>query len=293
MAKNNTQTYKESFSDDPAKYIAKIVGAITIGLLLVVLAMGSFYTVGAGERGVVLTWGSASTTASEPGLHFKIPIAQKVAKMGVQTNKYVATASAASSDLQVVTSQIAVNYHLNPEAVPIVYRDLGLGYSDTIINPAVQESVKAATAKYTAEELVTHRNEVKTMIQESLTQRLVGRNVVVEDVNIVDFDFSEEFNRAIELKVTAEQKKLQAQNDLERIKVEAMQVEAAAIGQKNAKIASAEGDAKAIELVQNQLSRDPTYISYLATQKWNGVLPSVTGAGAVPFVDVTPKAVQQ
>ena len=261
--------------------------AIAGTIFLIVGIVTSFYTIGAGQRGVLMTFGEPSFDSKEPGLHMKIPFGiQKVAKLSVQTQKYEVPAAAASKDLQTVTSVIALNYHLSPELVPIIYVNSSMAFQERIISPEVQEAVKAATAKYTAEELITQRDVVKLTIQDSLQSRLNDVGLVVESLNIVDFDFSESFNTAIEQKVTAEQLKLKAERDLERIKIEAQQIEAQAIGQKNAKIAQAEGDAQAIALIDEQLSRSPTYIEYLATQRWNGILPTVTG-GAMPFVDVS------
>lgn len=266
--------------------IKKIVGIAVAVVLLLIIIVGLFYTIGAGERGIVLTWGKPSSLAAVPGLHMKVPIAQSVVKMTVQTQKYETDASAASSDLQIVTSKIAVNYHLTPESVPALFADIGVDYSDRVIAPATQESVKASTALYTAEQLITNRPAVKDAIKTSLHDRLLNRGIIVEDVNIVDFDFSPLFNDAIEAKVTAEQQKLKAQNDLQRIQVEAQQTIASAEGQRNASIALAEGQAQAIAIINAQLRNSPSYVQFLATQKWNGILPNVM-SGVLPFVDVS------
>ena len=278
--------YKEEIDGDALRRaIKKGVGLVVLLIVALIVIFGTFYTVGAGERGIVLTWGNPSMDAKLPGLHLKVPIAQSVVVMVVQTAKYETPAAAASKDLQVVSSHIAVNYHLTPETVPELYKNIGVGYEDKVIQPAVQEEVKAATAKYTAEELITQRPVVKQTIEDSLRERLVSRGIIVESVNIVNFDFSEQFNAAIESKVTAEQDALKAQRILERIKIEANQAVAAAEGQKNSKIAIAQGDAEAIKLIDEQLSRSPQYIQFLMANRWNGVLPTVTG-GAVPFLNL-------
>jgi prohibitin 2 len=256
-----------------------------VALLVVILLAGSVSIVPAGSRGVELTWGKASPVPRGEGLNFKIPLAQKIVKMSVQTQKYEAHASAASSDLQIVSTNIAVNYHVVPDQVPNLYKDIGVHFEDRVIQPTVQEVVKATTAQFTAEELISKRPEVKAMIQERLEQRLITRGVIVEDISITDFDFSNSFNEAIEQKVTAEQLKLKAERDLERIQVEAQQAQAKAIGEKNAKIAEAEGQAEAIRIIETQLSKSPRYIEYLYAQKWDGELPKVTG-GSIPLIDV-------
>lgn len=267
------------------KQIRQILKIFIITFVVVILFFSTFYTVKAGKRGVLLTFGKASTDAKGEGLHVKVPFVQKVVRMDVQTNKYVAAASAASKDLQVVSTEIAVNYHAMPEAVPKLYTDVGLGYSDCLIQPAVQEIVKKTTAKFTAEALIDQRPLVSQQIITDLTERLGKWNIIVDEVSMTDFDFSDEFNSAIEKKVTAEQKKLQAERDLERIKIEAQQTEAIAIGNKNAAIANAEGQAEAIRVIDETLSKSPQYIEYLKVTRWDGVMPLtlVTGS-AEPMI---------
>ncbi|MBI4145761.1 prohibitin family protein [Candidatus Woesearchaeota archaeon] len=253
-------------------------------LIVIILLWSSFYTITAGYRGVLLTFGRASPVAATEGFHFKLPLIQSVVKMSVQTQKYTTEAEAASKDLQVVHSQIAVNYRIIPENAPEIYTKLGLEFEDRIIQPAVQEGVKAITAQFTAEELVTKRADVKNKIQTQLSTRLHERGVIVEELSITDFDFSESFNVAIEQKVTAEQLKLKAERDLDRIKIEAQQAEAQAIGFQKAAVAQAEGEAKAILIVKEQIG-NANYLEWLKIQKWDGQLPKVTG-GATPFIDV-------
>lgn len=264
---------KEEKSD--AYYISRII----FGLIIVVLLISSFYIVPAGERGVLLTFGKPSMNAMGEGLHFKIPLVQQVKKMEVKTQKYEADASSASKDLQIVSTKIAVNYHLLPETVPELYRDIGVGYNDRITQPTVQEVVKAVTAQFTAEELITKRPEVKDKIRAALQERLNERGIVVEDISITNFDFSESFNSAIEAKVTAEQLKLKAERDLERIRIEAEQ-----------KVAQAEAEATALRLQKQEITPDLVRLRQIEVQKsaidkWNGILPEVTG-GAIPFLDV-------
>ena len=264
-------------------------GLAKYGFLLfvvIVLIFTAFYTIQAGHRGVLLTFGKPSMIAREEGLHIKIPLAQTIKKMEVRKQKIEVVADSASMDLQDVQTTIALNFHLSASQVPKLYQEIGNDYSDRIINPAIQESVKATTAKFTAEELITRRSEVRESIKEFITEKLKKYYIIVDDFNIVNFQFSEEFDRAIEAKVTAVQLKLKAEEDLERIKVEAKQAEAEAIGIKNAKIARAEGDARSIELVEKQLSKSKRYVEWYKVSKWNGELPTVTAG--MPFIDVTP-----
>lgn len=254
--------------EEATSWLPKAIAAF----ILLILLWGSFYTISAGHRGVLLTFGKAHPVPAGEGLHFKIPIVQSVVKMSVQTLKYEADSEAASKDLQVVHSTIAVNYRLSEESAATLYTNIGINYEDRVIQPAVQESVKSITAQFTAEELITKRNDVKSKLQTQLHDRLLERGINVEEISVTNFDFSESFNYAIEQKVTAEQLKLKAERDLERIEIEARQIEA-----------QAEGQAKAISTVRTALGPG-NYIEWLKIQKWNGELPQVTGA--TPFVNV-------
>lgn len=257
----------------------KIIKLTTVILAFIVIIGNSFFIVNAGYRGVLLTYGKPSPIVRQEGINFKIPFVQNIVSIDTRTQKYEVDATSASKDLQDVNTKIAVNYHLVQNNVPILYKDIGIGYQDTVIAPAVQEVVKASTAEFTAEELITKRPEVKENIRILLTERLKLRNVVVEDISITNFQFSEAFNNAIEAKVTAEQLKLKADRDLERIKVEAQQ-----------KITSAQAEAEALRLQKQEITPDllllrQIEVNRVAVDKWDGHLPQVTG-GAVPFINL-------
>src|SRR3989338_2262023 len=269
------ETIKISFGNFK-KHFKKVIFLIFI----VIILFSSFYTVDAGERAVVLTLGKMSLIPSKPGFHFKIPLVQKVVKMDVRTQKYSAEASAASRDLQDVFTEVTVNYHLSPDETPSVYTDLKLAYEDRIIQPSVQEVVKAVTAQYTAEELITRRAFVKDAIQVQLGERLQRWNIVLDDVSITEFKFSVEFTKAIEAKVTAEQQKLKAERDLERIEIEAQQ-----------RIEQAKAEAEALKLQKQQLTSELVELRKIekevkAIEKWDGKLPQYVGAGATPFISL-------
>ncbi len=250
----------------------KVFVMIGIGVVALILILTSVYTISAGQRGVLLTFGKPSMDAVGEGLHFKMPIAQSVKKLEVRTQKIETNADAASRDLQDVQTTIALNFHLSTSQVPRLYQEVGLAYVERIINPAIQESVKAVQARFTAEELVSRRTEVRAGIQEALTIRLAKYFIIVDDFNIVNFQFSDEFDKAIEEKVTAEQRKLKAEMDLERIIVE-----------KEQKITQAEAEAESIRIQSIALSQNKDILELRAIEKWDGILPKVTG-GATPFI---------
>jgi len=249
--------------------------AVAIVALILLFWLSPFGTIAAGERGVHLRFTAVTGKVFGEGLYFLIPLIEKVQMMDVKVQKYEMKSDAASKDLQTVHSVVALNFHIDPERVANMYQDVGLQFGDRIIDPAMQEAIKASTAKFTAEELITKREMVRDEIKAQLTARLSSRNLIVDEFNIVNFEFSKNFNDAIEAKVTAEQQALAAKNKLEQIKFEADQ-----------KVAEARGKAEAITIESNALKSNPQILELRALEKWNGTLPQVTG-GAIPFINLT------
>jgi regulator of protease activity HflC (stomatin/prohibitin superfamily) len=272
--------------EEMIKTAVKYAGLVISGIVVLIIVFGTFYTIESGQEGVLLTFSKASQDGVQPGLHLKIPLAQKIVKFNVRTQAYGASGtantleSAASSDLQQVKMQLVVNYHLTQGRVPDLFAKVGAAYEDNVIRPTVHEATKACTAKFAAVELINKREEVSVCMSDSLKAKLSPYNIVVEQVSITAFDFSDQFNTAIENKVTMEQNALAAKNKLEQIKMEAEQVRAAAQGAKDAKIASAEGESEYVRLIQAQLSQSPQYVEYIKAKAWNGVLPNFYMAGS-------------
>lgn len=261
--------------------IMKWIGGAIV-LLILVMWLSPFTVIPAGHRGVITTFGKVNETVLGEGIHLIIPIVHTVHKIDVRIQKGEGQGEAASKDLQIIHTNVAINYHLIPDRVPITFRDIGglRAVEDRIILPSVQEGVKAVTAKYTAEELIAKREEVRNSIRAFLSDRLGRHGVAVSEFSITNFNFSSSFNSAIEAKTTAEQLKLKADRDLERIKVEAEQ-----------KIAQAKAEAEALRVQKQEITPELIKLreieaQRLAIEKWNGVLPNVTGS-AVPFINVT------
>jgi regulator of protease activity HflC (stomatin/prohibitin superfamily) len=256
--------------------LAVIIGAILVGFLF----LHPWVQIGAGQRGVVLNFGAVQKNVLGEGLHFRVPIMQSVAIMDVKVQKAVTDAASASSDLQDVTSSVALNYHIIPDKANVVYQTIGVEFKERVIDPAIQEVMKAVSAKYSAEELITKRPAVSEAMRATLAERLLAYNIAVDAVSIVGFSFSKIFMEAIESKQTAEQLALKAKRDLERIKIEAEQ-----------KITAAQAEAESLRLQRANISTDLIELRKIeanlkAIEKWNGILPQVTGGGAVPFIGV-------
>jgi prohibitin 2 len=280
--------------------IRVIIPAIIGFILLIVVIAASVKIVEAGHRGVLLNFGAVDTSVSlNEGIHFVIPFRDNVIPIEVRTQRITENAASASNDLQDVSTQVALNYHVDPSTAQILYQQIGFDYASRVIAPAIQESVKQISARFNAENLITNRETVKSEIEANIKARLAPYNIVVEALSITEFQFTEQFRRAVEAKVEAEQRALQANNDLRRIEIEAQQAEARAIGEQQANIARAEGvrqaavlqaqgEAEAIAIVEAQLRENPRYLEWLKTQRWDGVLPLVTGGGegATPFIQI-------
>jgi regulator of protease activity HflC (stomatin/prohibitin superfamily) len=246
---------------------------LIIALLLLMVVWSSFVSVGPGDRGVLMTFGSVDQTVLMPGLHAKIPFAQTVKHMNVQIQKSQTQETAASRDLQNVSTEVAVNWAINPADAAWVYEHLGGEgqLTEKVITPVVSNAVKAVAAHYDAEELVEKRDEVRDAIQKQIVAGLNQYKVQVQGVNITNFQFSPDYAKAIEAKQVAQQRAQQATYDLARIKVQAQQ-----------EVAQAQGQSQAQKLLQSTLT--PEIIRLRAVKKWNGVLPKVTGSGAIPFI---------
>src|SRR3990170_1813924 len=262
-----------------------VVYAIPIAGLALAGVANAAVIVEAGHVGVVTRFGAVTGATFEQGLNYKIPFIEGVWIADVRTQKEQVDAAAASRDLQEVKTTIALNYHLSATEAPKVYRDIGPLYKQRVVDPAIQEAFKFATAQFNAEELITKRETVKNLARDFLGERLGNFNVVVEELNIVSFEFSRAFNDAIEAKQVAAQRVLEAQNVRERARVEAETRVIAADGEAQAVLVRAKAAAEAQQIQRSTLS--DLYVQFLAVDKWDGKLPSVTGgSGAVPFINI-------
>ena len=259
------------------KFNQNWVRNLSAGLLL--SGVAGCTQVDAGNVGVVTKWGEIQEEALQEGIHFRMPVQTQIINISTRVHKMEASATASSKDLQVVSTRIVLNYRLDASRMVEVFRNVGtrLVVEHTIIDPALQESLKQATAQYTAEELITRRQQVKETLGVSITATLAKSDVLVTELSITDFQFAAEYQQAVESKQVAEQRALTAKNDLARIKVEAEQAEAKARGTANAMLARAEAEAKAQELLRKTISAEIVYLR--AVEKWDGKQPAVVGEG--------------
>lgn len=248
---------------------------IVLGLIIL-LAFFPIVIVGAGQRGVVFNnFSGIEDRILGEGTHFRIPLLEAVTTVSVRTQKTDVKAEAASKDLQTVNTDIVVNWHLDSSKVNKIYQQIG--DEDTVVDrimvPAVNEVVKAATAQKTASEVLAKRAELKSDVDRLLSERLIKFNVILDDVSIVNVNFSPEFNRAIEQKQVAQQ---EAERALFRTQ------EASATAQ--ATINLARGEAEANRLKQQSLTQE--LLQLRSIEKWDGKLPTYTGGEGTPFISI-------
>jgi len=259
---------------------AVVYGVVGVVALVFVWALAPIATVPAGHRGVITTFGKPSDQAFSEGIHWRTPISDTMHLVNVSTVKAEVQGDAASRDLQSVHMSIALNYHVKPDAAVTVFRDLGNDPENRIVSPSVQEAMKSVTARYTAEELIAKRADVSSAIVAQLHDRMSRHGLVVDEFSIVNFRFSKSFDEAIEAKTTAEQLKLKADRDLERIRVEAEQ-----------RVAMAQAEAASLRAQKEQITPELLKLREIENQreaikKWNGQLPQYSGQGALPFIQV-------
>lgn len=260
-------------ADGEMKY-KKIISHIISGLVVIIVLFGSFGTVGAGERGILLRFGATTGRIIDPGLYFKFPLIETVVKTNVQTQVENIDATAASQDLQDVSAKIGLNYSVISDDVALLYKEVGQDYKVRLIDPAIQDAVKAATANFTAEELITKREAVKDNIVEVLKGKFMGFHLTIVSLNITNFEFSQSFSQAIEAKVTAEQNALAAKNKLSQTEYEAQQA-----------VAQAGGKAKALQVEGDAIRSNPGVVQLRWIEKWNGTPPQIVSGGAAqPFI---------
>ena len=225
-------------------------------------------------------FGAPSGKIMSNGLRFKVPFYQSVEMVNNQIQKLEVDANAVSKDLQAVSSTIAVNFNVSVAASVDIVRKIGAQfYMDNILSPAVQESVKSVTAKYTAEGLITERAKVSAEIAKGLDEKVKDYGIVVLEFNIVNFDFSETFNKAIEEKQVAQQELIRVRTEQEQLVVKAEAAAKAAEANARAILVQAEAQAEANRMLAASIS--DTLVEYEKIQKWDGVLPKVSGGDAI------------
>lgn len=253
---------------------------IAIGILFVIFIVfcNPIAIVGVGQRGVKVTLGKVSPQSYSEGVHFVTPFISKIHVMNVKTQKLSTPTEVYTKDIQQARISYVVNYNLMPQHVHEMYRQVGMNYVDTILMPAIEGNIKDVIGKWNAQDLVANRAIATADILGKLQSQLEKRYINVTSFQIIDINYSEVFERAIESKVTAEQEALKAKNKTVQVQEEAKQ-----------KLISAEAEAKSMKIRATALSQNKALVEYEAVQKWDGKLPEYMMGGGVPFINVPNK----
>ncbi len=262
-----------------------ITGLIVVGAVVALgVVIASYTQVDQSESAVIVRVGKVDRVLTA-GYYWINPFLEDAHFFSTRQQAYATKAAAASSDLQNVEAEITVNYSLNAESVTQLYVTFNRDLEAKVLQPSLQDSIKAATAKYTAEQLITKREdvrgEIKRVLNESVNNKAPGIATII-DVSITNFTFSSGFDRAIEAKVNAEQEALKAKNELERVKFEAAQ-----------SIAKAQAEAQSIRL-QSDAANNPRFVELKQLEvqlefakKWDGRLPqNLYGSAPIPFLQL-------
>lgn len=252
----------------------------TIAALVLIVIANCITTVPTGHAGIKTRFGKVQDEVITEGLNLKVPFVEKIVKIDCRTQKIEVANATATKDLQEVTFTIAVNYNITKEIANELYKTTGKDYQNIILNPAILESIKAVTAQYKAEELITKRGEVSNKMQETLKEKIEAKGFNVVDFNIIDLDFSAEYNQAIEKKQVAEQQAQQAQYELEKARVE-----------NDKKIENAKADAEVMRQQNSQITEQTLRLKELENQaaliqKWNGQLPTTALGDNIPMLNI-------
>lgn len=242
-------------------------------VLMIVILCNSIVFIKTGEIGVVTQFGAVQDRIMTAGINFKAPFVQGVKKMNCKTQELTTDNASSTKDLQDITMNVSVNYCVNVEKASELYKTVGTKYQDIILTPILADTIKTVSAEYTAEETVTKRAELSSKIYEKLNERLNEQGISIVNVNIINLNFSEAYNQAIEEKQIATQRTLTAQQELETAKVEAEK-----------KVVEAQGTADANKILNESLNE--SNLQKQAIEKWNGVLPATMVGDTIPFLNL-------
>lgn len=253
----------------------KVRPRMLFGLLwLLLMLFGFFSTIKTGEIGIKTRFGKIIGSTTNEGIVFKLPFEQ-IKKINIKVQKYEneEAFSTSTKDLQIVNNiKVAINYQIDGSKAVNLFKTVGTNYNTTVLEPAIQETIKAVFSKYTAEEIVTKRSEISLDMNNTLDERVKEYGINSVAVSINNFDFSESYNQAIEKKAVAEQEVETSKNQLEKAKIDAEK-----------KKVEAQGEAEANTLLEQSLTDQ--IIAQQFIEKWNGQLPTTMTGDAIPFIN--------
>jgi regulator of protease activity HflC (stomatin/prohibitin superfamily) len=263
----------------------RTVGLLMLALIVLIVGWGTFVIIPAGHRGVILFWGSVEKRIMGEGLNFKVPIAESVIKVDVKVQPHpFKQIDASSKEYQMVNMTGMMNFHIDPAYVNDLYQKVGLDFADKVIDPAFNDFVKEVVPTYPIGEILPKREEIRKRAMTKLGENLSRYHIIVDDIYFANIRFSAGYEGAVEAKQVAQQQVETQKQVLAQREIEAQQKVATAKGEAESIQVVAQGQAKANDALSRSIT--PILVQYKGIEKWNGILPQVSG-GAVPFVDLS------
>jgi regulator of protease activity HflC (stomatin/prohibitin superfamily) len=236
------------------------------------------HVVYAGHVGVKTVWGRVTGESLQPGVYILNPISDRIFDIDVRVLPHnFKEIDAASKEYQTVRLTGTMNYHIQPDKAPYLYQTVGVDFVDKVIDPAFADFVKEVVPQYAATDILGRRDEIRQRARDALGKNIERYGVTVDDIYLSNITFSAEYQAAIERKQTAQQQVEAERQILLQKGVQADQAVVEAKGRADARVAAAQGDARANQLLTSSIS--PELVDYLRWTRWDGRLPQVTSGG--------------
>ena len=251
---------------------------IVYAIVALILLFGSFFTIPEGQKALVTTFGKASEHIYGAGMHMKLPLIQSVKRFDVKTIRADYTTETYTKDIQTAKIRVSYSYNLIANDIVATYKEYGNDWQERILYPNLEQAVKAEVGTWNADTMVANRDKVAENILKSLQDRMISHSYPVSITNfqMINIDYSNQFEQAIEKKVIAEQSALEEANRTKQIEQKAKQ-----------QVVAAKAEAESMRIRANALAQNPKLVSYEAVQKWDGKLPKImAGNGSTPILDL-------
>lgn len=277
--KKDDKSYADASHEGKIKAM-KSVGVVSLLLGIIAVALSFCASIPTGHTGIPVTFGRVSNYVLDAGINAKLPW-QDIVKMDNRVQKESVELSCFSADIQEVKMLYTINFQIRQADAMVIYSTIGKDYYEKVIVPCITESVKAVTAKYTAENLIATRNALALKIEDDLSNKLDGYNIILVSTSIEDMDFTDEFTNAVEAKQVAQQDKLRAETEADQKRIEAK-------AEADAEVIRAQGEAEAYQKINSSLTG--AVLQKMYYEKWNGILPGVIGSDSIVVMPDAQKA---
>ena len=246
--------------------------------VIFIIMFNPFVMVGPGERGIKIKLGEVEPEVYNEGLHFIFPFIQKFKTMNIKTQRTTIKTSVYTKDIQQAKITYVLNFNVQPDKVNKLFQEVGMNYVETILTPVVEGTIKDIIGKWNAQDLIANREKATGDILFKLQNQLKDNYINVTDFQMIEINYSDVFERAIESKVTAEQEALKAKYKTVQVEEEAKQ-----------KLIAAQAEAKSMAIRAQALTQNKSLVEYEAVQKWDGRMPQYMMGNTVPFINIGSK----